>query len=205
VDVDYVLPAADIAATVMRLTGNHQPRPIGNGERVMPRHDGEDELEPQLPSEQSPVSEMEQRFGAASSLTCPECGGALWAIEEGRLERYQCHTGHQYAPDALESEQRDAVDGALWSAVRVLEEHSALKQRMAKRAADNGLHAVSDGFAEGARDAHEQARRIRSLFFSPEAALGSEKPARKRRSGVARRTAKARTRGRKKARAKRRD
>jgi hypothetical protein len=60
--------------------------------------------------------------------------------------------GHQYAPDALESEQRATIDSALWSAVRVLEEHADLKGRLAQRAAANGLEHVSEGFAErGAR------------------------------------------------------
>ena len=109
---------------------------------------------------------MEDRFGAPSSLTCPDCGGALWEVQEERVVRYQCHVGHQYAPDVLESDQRDAVDSALWSAVRVLEEQSELKKRLAKRAADSGLEVVSGGFAEGARDAHTQAQRIRSLLFT---------------------------------------
>ena len=74
---------------------------------------------------------------------------------------------HQYAIENLEAEQREAVDSALWSAVRVLEEHAELKMRMARRAAEGGLSTVSEGFAGGARDAHEQAQRIRSVLFGP--------------------------------------
>ena len=124
------------------------------------------ELEPQLPAESTEVASMREMYGEASALTCPECGGALWEIEDGRVVRYQCHTGHQFAPDSLQSEQRDAVDGALWSAVRVLEEHAELKMRMARRALDGGLTNVSAGFEEGARDAHQQAQQIRALLFS---------------------------------------
>jgi len=40
-----------------------------------------------------------------------------------------------------------------------------LKLRMAQRAAEGGLQVVSEGFAEGARDAHEQAQRIRTVLF----------------------------------------
>src|SRR3954452_7888580 len=91
------------------------------------------EVEPQL-SGNTEVSEMVALFGPPSGLTCPDCGGALWEVEENGVLRYQCHVGHQYAPANLEEGQRDAVDGALWSAVRVLEEHAALKMRMADRA-----------------------------------------------------------------------
>ena len=123
------------------------------------------DLEPQLAARETEVSEMQQRFGPPSALTCPDCGGALWEVQEDRVLRCQCHVGHQYAPDDLEAAQRDAVDSALWSAVRVLEEHAELKQRLARRAADNGLAVVSDGFAEGARDAHRQAQSIRSVLL----------------------------------------
>ena len=35
-----------------------------------------EELEPQLPSDETQVSEMAERYGAPSTLTCPECGQA---------------------------------------------------------------------------------------------------------------------------------
>jgi hypothetical protein len=47
----------------------------------------------------------------------------------------------------------------------VLEEHAELKTRMAARAAAGGLATVSEGFAEGAREAHQQAQRIRTVLF----------------------------------------
>jgi two-component system chemotaxis response regulator CheB len=160
VDVDYVLPGREIGAAIERLASVDAER---EGGVEMARRNNE--LEPQLPSQETTVAEMQERFGSPSALTCPDCGGALWEVEEGRVLRYQCHTGHQYAPQNLEEGQRDAIDGALWSAVRVLEEHAALKLRMADRAAGGGLAAVSQGFAEGALDAHEQAQRIRAVLF----------------------------------------
>jgi two-component system chemotaxis response regulator CheB len=159
VDVDHVAPARDIGAIIERLTSVVEARP---GAVDMPRR--KQELEPQL-SPDTTVTEMQDLFGPPSALTCPECGGAMWEVQENRVLRYQCHTGHQYAPENLEEGQRDAIDGALWSAVRVLEEHAALKTRMAERAAGSGLTAVAEGFAEGARDAHEQAQRIRAVLF----------------------------------------
>jgi len=204
VDVDYILPAAEIATAVARLSEERPARRVMDGEQPMARSE---DLEPQLPAEETRVSEMEDRFGAASSLTCPDCGGALWEVQEGRVLRYQCHVGHQYAPDVLETEQRDAVDSALWSAVRVLEEHAELKMRMAKRAADNGLETVSDGFAEGARDAHTHAQQIRSLLFTSTTGVrGQHAAAHKTRPpGLRRGSALVKKRPNKNARKKRRD
>jgi two-component system chemotaxis response regulator CheB len=160
VDVDHVLPARDIGRTIALLTSVEGLR---EGGVEMAR--AKSELEPQMPSQDTQVSEMEALFGPPSALTCPDCGGALWEVEEGRVIRYQCHVGHQYAPENLEEGQRDVIDGALWTAVRVLEEHVELKTRMAARAAAGGMMSVSEGFAEGARDAREQAQRIRAVLF----------------------------------------
>lgn len=126
------------------------------------------DLEPQLPSEETAVGAMTARHGAPSPLTCPDCGGALWEVRS-RVVRYQCHVGHQYAPDALDSEQRDMVDNALWTAVRVLEERAELKTRLARQAASSGMAAISDGFEDGAREAHEQAQQIRRVLFTGDA------------------------------------
>jgi two-component system chemotaxis response regulator CheB len=168
VPVDSVLRADAIAAEIVRLA-EHLAEERGRRERPRTRA-----LEPQQPSDDTEVADMQERFGEPSALTCPDCGGALWQVEEGRVVRYQCHVGHQYAPENLEAAQRDAVDDALWTAVRVLEEHTALKLRMAKRAADSGLEMVSAGFREGAQEAHTQAQRIRSILFRPGNGSGAE-------------------------------
>jgi two-component system, chemotaxis family, protein-glutamate methylesterase/glutaminase len=159
VAVDEVLRASAIASAIERLAGDGE---LQERQKVMSKSR---RLEPQLPSEQTAVAEMQQLFGPPSALTCPDCGGALWEVREDGVVRYQCHVGHQYGPDSLETEQRTQIDGALWKAVRVLEEHAELKTRMARRAAENGLVTVADGFVEGAKDAHEQAQRIRAALF----------------------------------------
>jgi len=178
VDVDYVRAAADIGPAIVRLSrhndgAEHEEADKGEYEMARPK-----DPEPQLPADNTEVVEMTTRFGPPSALTCPDCGGALWEVEDGRLVRYQCHVGHQFAPDALEAEQRGALDSALWGAVRALEEHADLKGRLARRAAANGLQQMSEGFAEGAREAHGQAQTIRAVLSaaasnSP-AVLGSE-------------------------------
>lgn len=159
VEVDHILPAADIAALILHLSTEHAGQQGGD---LMARK--KKEIDPQS-TEGTRVAEMQQHYGPASALTCPDCGGALWEIQDGQVLRYQCHVGHQYSPDSLDSEQREAVDSALWSAVRVLEEHSELKMRMARRTLTEGMTAVSEGFEESAQDAHNQAQRIRAVLF----------------------------------------
>ena len=138
----------------------------------MARH----EPEPQDPADETTVQEMNNEFGAPSALTCPDCGGALWEIHNGELT-------HQYNTESLDAEQQHAVEGALWSAVRVLEERAELRRRMAKRADERGMAMVSAGFDDSARESAAQASTIRALLFnreSPEtvtASAGAERPA----------------------------
>lgn len=122
-------------------------------------------LEPQDPDKPTPVRAMIAAFGPPSGITCPDCNGALWEIREGQLVRYRCHVGHQYSPERLEAGQSDAVEGALWSAVRALEEQADLRQRMAERAHASGLVSVRARFSDAAHESHRQAASIRELLF----------------------------------------
>jgi len=100
VDVDYVLRAGEIAGQIVRSA--RQIAEVPEGEVDMPRDKA---VEPQQPREErllqppetTEVQDMNELFGPPSGLTCPDCGGALWQVPEGRVVRYQCHVGHQYA------------------------------------------------------------------------------------------------------------
>jgi two-component system, chemotaxis family, protein-glutamate methylesterase/glutaminase len=158
VPADHVLPAAQIAAAIEQLGQVDE-----DGEGPMARSG---DLEPQLATGETLVAEMEERYGPPTPLTCPDCGGALWQANDSSVARYQCHVGHQYAENSLDVEQREAIDTALWTAVRVLEEHASLKMRMADRASRSGLVAVTEAFAVAAREAHRQAEQIRGVLLA---------------------------------------
>jgi two-component system chemotaxis response regulator CheB len=164
VDVDYVLPAAQIAELIIRSSA---VRAEGEGVRAegkgaMAR---KKEIEPQNVAEETDVQETEREFGPPSGLTCPDCGGALREIQEARLTRYRCHVGHQFTQEGLDAGEQDKVEEALWSAIRVLEEHADLRRRMARRAELTGMNRVREAFAKSARDSQQQALTIRELLF----------------------------------------
>jgi two-component system, chemotaxis family, protein-glutamate methylesterase/glutaminase len=163
IDVDHVLRASAIADLIVRAADSRS-----QGDVAMARSK---EPDPQNLRDETELEEMLEDFGPPSGLTCPDCGGSLWEIEDGKLMRYRCHVGHQFTPDGLDSEQSDAVEGALWSAVRVLEEHADLRRRMARRAKAAGLTVVSSGFEQSADETHRQAHSIRTLLFGRDVAV----------------------------------
>lgn len=119
------------------------------------------------------------RSGEATGLTCPECGGALWEHYEGDLIRFRCHVGHAYSPDSMQTEQSRALEAALWSALRSLEERQDLLQRMARRSSGGRTAARFERRVEDVRLHADTLRRtIAELGFgSPAVAEPEEEPA----------------------------
>ncbi len=76
----------------------------------------------------------EDRLGHPSPFACPDCGGVLWEIEQNGFLRFRCRVGHAFTPQHLGVQQRQAVETALWEALRALEESASLYRRMAGRA-----------------------------------------------------------------------
>lgn len=69
--------------------------------------------------------------GPPLPLSCPECGGPLWGIRDGRLQRFRCHTGHTYGVDSLLSAQGQQIEQALWAAIKGLEQRAQVLHDLA--------------------------------------------------------------------------
>src|SRR5262249_34240102 len=78
------------------------------------------------------------RIGRRSVLTCPDCNGVLWEMDEADLIRYRCHVGHAYTEDTMSLALDDNLRRALGSALRVLDERVALAERLRKQAVQRG-------------------------------------------------------------------
>ena len=79
-------------------------------------------------------------------FTCPECNGALWVDEQSKLVRFQCHVGHQFSEHTMEAAKRDELGSALWTALRVLKENSAMYGSMIDRARRSGRASDAERF-----------------------------------------------------------
>jgi two-component system chemotaxis response regulator CheB len=122
--------------------------------------------------------------GPPSGFTCPQCGGALWEMRDGRALGFRCHVGHRFGESSVVAFQAQEVEDALWTAVRTLEEAVALRRRMADYAIETGLEGLAQAYLDGAKSAQLKAGQIRQVLTQPglsradveeEAALAGER------------------------------
>jgi two-component system, chemotaxis family, protein-glutamate methylesterase/glutaminase len=164
---DHILPIAEIPPLLMRLV--HDPAAKNGGHRVSESIDKEIKLaEIDLDTIEDP-----NKMGKPSVFACPECGGVLWEMHDGKLLRYRCRVGHAYTADSLLADQTDHLEAALWAALRGLEEKAALAQRLHDRAHERGHHAAALRFAEQAAAAHQHAAIVRGLLANGQQSAAS--------------------------------
>ena len=92
---------------------------------------------------EEPTIERDPRM-ELESYTCPDCNGSLISISEGN---YRCHVGHAWTADALLGERDHELEGALWVAMRSLQEKANLPRRMARQVKPGTLRDKYDALA----------------------------------------------------------
>jgi len=154
VEVDWILPLHEIAPELTMLTSASEEAETGDNEtEATSVESGFD------------VSEQHEAPGSPTVLRCPECNGAPWELEDGDLQSYAFHVGHVVSADSLLGEQEDAVERAVWSAVRLLEEQANLNNRLADRPEQRGDARSPARFRGKARVAEQQAALIRGALL----------------------------------------
>jgi two-component system chemotaxis response regulator CheB len=112
VEVDHVLPAADIGETLGRLAAEPATDPAGAGS---------DDMQTKVELEGFSMEAIEGGHpGRPSGFSCPDCNGVLWEIRDGGLVRFRCRVGHAWSPESLLTQQSESLEAALWVALRTL-------------------------------------------------------------------------------------
>lgn len=98
---------------------------------------------------QSGLTEL-SLVASPSGFTCPDCGGSLFEMREGKPLRFLCHTGHAYSLLTLASLQEGVAEENLWAALRALQEKEALLRRLAESQRIGDSQGGGDALTEAA-------------------------------------------------------
>jgi two-component system chemotaxis response regulator CheB len=155
VAVDHCLLLVQIASLIDRLaretleTGDRasEPPPLARAAPFAPDGPGE-----------------QPRSGEHPRFSCPVCGGALEEGHRGGPLRFRCQIGHAFDAAALREENQQALEGALWAALRALEEQAALANRMAVHAREQGHGKSAKRFEIRASSVQQQAAMVRDAL-----------------------------------------
>ena len=154
-DVDLIVSSGELGAVLAQLVTED-----GGGEALLQEVPLET-MEEAADDEPTPKTE---ELGIASGLTCPDCHGALWEIDDGKSIRYRCRVGHAYSEDAIIKAQTESVERALWAALRALEERVALIRRLADSARSRGHESIADLYEARTRQVQDDVNALHNVI-----------------------------------------
>jgi len=115
----------------------------------------------------------EQKLGQLVPFGCPDCGGPLWHIDSDKVRRYRCHVGHGFTAKALLDSQNNALEQALWAAMRTMEEQANITATLAQDETKRGRDRTAKMYQERADVAKSHAEIIRRLLTDQSSPLRS--------------------------------
>jgi two-component system chemotaxis response regulator CheB len=160
VDVDAVLPLSQMAGWLAQR--RHEPPRARGGVRAM--------QDPETPT----VGHPPKPESTGTRFTCPDCGGVLFEQEETGLTRFRCSIGHVFSIESLAAGQAHQLEGALWTAVRALEDRAELLRQLSARADTHGQQRSARAFEAQAADAEHRSGLVRDAIEQARATPGGD-------------------------------
>lgn len=160
VEVDHIVPLAEMSAVLVTLV--HQPVQ-SQGTPLLPHGQEERSMDREVDKEQLQADKDET---TPSTFSCPHCQGVLYEIEDSGFLRFRCRVGHAFTAEVLQAEKTEALEEALWMALRTLEEKVELQGRMAQRAAQQGLELTALRWQKTIPEIERQITTLRQLLYA---------------------------------------
>ncbi|HEX5323409.1 MAG TPA: chemotaxis protein CheB [Capsulimonadaceae bacterium] len=160
VPIDYVLPASKIADILTTLADQPLEDDEGGSKDMAPdERPGAEVVADDI------VNEIDgRRNGELAIYTCPECSGALWQVNAGKVVRFTCHVGHVYTGDDLLEGYSEVLERSLWHAARTLRDRANLMQQLANVARERGSRKTAARYEEETRTDSEHAEVIERMI-----------------------------------------
>lgn len=158
VPVDHCVPLSGMPTLLTRLMAEPSGPPV-----PIPADIVREAAIPEKEFDTTP--EDTDAVGQPSTLVCPECGGSLSEVGDGPLLRYRCKVGHAFSPETLAAAQREAIERALWIALRTHEDRVALFQRLAGNARKHGHERAAKTWVTSAGEAQKSVDLLKRVLM----------------------------------------
>src|ERR1043165_7289265 len=94
-----------------------------------------------------------------TSLTCPECGGALAKVESEPIPKYVCHIGHELTGEAMLEAQAGRIEWLLGGTLAMLNE----RRELCRQLSHDGVGDTA-GLEQTTKQATKSAEALRDLL-----------------------------------------
>jgi two-component system chemotaxis response regulator CheB len=157
-EVDDVVSLKDMGATILRIVNEAKEKGASPPASVV--------LESRLSEKSATSIQQVSEIGKKSFYACPDCGGGLWEVENGKFNHYRCHVGHTYSENDLLLKQIETAEHTLWIALRMMEERKLLLQKVSRENNERGLGKLSGFYQEQSKNLDHHIDELKNLLFT---------------------------------------
>lgn len=157
-EVDYCIPVSKMGDTVRKIIREPYNRDVRIPEDV--KREATIAL-----NVATGISNLET-LGERTVFSCPDCGGALYAVQGEKINRYRCYVGHAYSERDLILKQAEGLNATLWVAMRMLVERYNLLKKLEHQNEKRGFTKTSSEHHRRAAEIEHHIRKLKELLFS---------------------------------------
>jgi two-component system chemotaxis response regulator CheB len=153
VDVDFCLPVRQIADVLVQLVNGKATNitESPNGGTIM-----EDQATVNDPTSEPPGNQI--------PVNCPECNGPLYEVKDGKVTSFECFVGHRFSPESLSEQHIEALERAVWTAIRKLKERTVLHQKLMEQKRNKGEQELFKRLEESVTTAKSDLKLLREIL-----------------------------------------
>ena len=154
VDIYFCLPVRQIADVLVQMTN-------GKATNITESPNGGTSAEDQATADHPTVEPP----GDQIPITCPECNGPIYEVKNGELAHFQCFVGHRFSPESFSEQHTEALERALWTAIRKLKERVVLHKELVERKKRNtGEEELKKRLEESVTTAESDLKLLREIL-----------------------------------------
>jgi two-component system chemotaxis response regulator CheB len=160
VDADYICPLNQISRLLVELT----QKAMKTKPDTDPQHLRLLKMEVDIVALCNGFDKGIVQMAELSNISCPECGGVVSTLTEGKIVRYRCHTGHAYSSNLLLEEVKETAEHKLWAALRSLEEPVMIVEKNAAVSAQYGGDQTGINYPDRIRELKSRADELHGFI-----------------------------------------